>query len=253
MIYYFVYETTCLINSKKYRGIHKTKNIQDGYIGSGRSFKLSVKKYGKENFTREILEFCSSYDELLEKEKIYVDEDWVKDKSNYNLKTGGQSAGILSEESRKKQSETLSEGYRSGRIVKRRVRAYITTPEINKKISDSLKEKYEHQEHNRSGKDPWNKNKPGSQVGWNKGLKTGPQSEESKKKKSETLKERFKNQEHHSKGVEPWNKGKTGVQEAWNKGKEMKKSKCKYCDKEMDILNLNKYHNDNCKQKPNDN
>src|ERR1017187_9973299 len=116
MIYYFVYETTCLINSKKYRGIHKTENINDGYLGSGLSFKLSVKKYGKENFTREILEFCNSYDNLLELEKIYVDEEWVKDKSNYNLKTGGQSAGILSEESRKKLSETLKEGYRSGRL-----------------------------------------------------------------------------------------------------------------------------------------
>jgi hypothetical protein len=88
------------------------------------------------------------------------------------------------------------------------------------------------------------------QEAWNKGIKTGPQSEETKQKKSKSLKERYSKEEHHSKGKEPWNKGKIGQQEAWNKGKVMKKNKCKYCDTEMDNLNLNKYHNDNCKLKP---
>ena len=100
-VFFFLYETTNLINGKKYRGIHKTDNLNDGYIGSGFALKLSVKKHGKQNFKREILEFCSSYNELLEKEKIYVDEKWVNDNSNYNIKTGGQSAGILSDESKK--------------------------------------------------------------------------------------------------------------------------------------------------------
>jgi len=95
--YFFVYETTNLVNGRKYRGIHKTKKINDNYLGSGLSFVNAIKKYGKENFKREILEFCNSYDELLEREKFFVDEEWVKDRTNYNTKTGGQSAGILSE------------------------------------------------------------------------------------------------------------------------------------------------------------
>jgi hypothetical protein len=101
-MYFIIYETTNLINGKKYRGIHQTKDLDDNYLGSGIVFNKALKKYGKENFEKHILEYCSSYDELLEKEKIYVDEKWVKDKNNYNIKTGGQSAGILSDESKKK-------------------------------------------------------------------------------------------------------------------------------------------------------
>jgi hypothetical protein len=65
MIYYILYETTNLVNGKKYRGIHKTENLEDGYLGSGYALLESVNKYGKENFTREVLRFCESYDELI--------------------------------------------------------------------------------------------------------------------------------------------------------------------------------------------
>jgi len=86
---YILYKTTCLINNKTYIGIHQTNNLDDGYLGSGLAFLRALKKYGKENFKREILEFCETYAELLEKEREYVNEIWVKDKTNYNLKTGG--------------------------------------------------------------------------------------------------------------------------------------------------------------------
>ena len=248
MIYYFIYETTNLVNGKKDRGIHKTNNIEDGYLGSGIAFLYAIDKHGYENFTREILEFCDSYDELLEKEKIYVNEEWVKSHLNYNLKTGGQSAGILSDESKNRISETLKEGYKSGRI-KITPHINIQTEEKNKKISETLKERYKTHDHPSKGIEPWNKNKPGSQVAWNKGLIMGPHTKESNEKRSKTLKERYKTQEHPVKGREPWNKNKPGLQVAWNKGKEMKKYKCIYCDAEMNLLNLNKYHMDNCKFK----
>lgn len=251
MTYYIIYETTNLINGKKYIGIHKTSNIDDGYIGSGVAIEKAIIKYGKENFKREILEFCLSYDELIDKEKIYVNKDWVSDKSNYNLKTGGQSSGILSEESKNKISETLKRKYKNGEISidfnfkqamipwnKDKIDIY--SENSLEKMSDSAKKRYESDESHGFKK---NSNK----LPWNKGLKTGPQSEETKKKKSDTLKNRYSKKDHHAKGKSPWNKGKTGVQVPWNKGKEMKKDKCKYCDKEMDILNLNKYHNENCK------
>jgi len=246
--YYILYETTNLINGKNYRGIHKTSKLEDGYLGSGLALEKSIKKYGKENFKREILEFCESYDELLEREVIYVDEEWVKDKSNYNLKTGGQSAGILSDESKKKISETLKRKYKSGEIVAlgklggipwNKDKKGIYSEDYRNKISEGLK-----------GREPWNKGSKGLQEAWNKGLELGPMTEEEKEKRSKTLKERYKNIEHHSKGVEPWNKGLKGVQEAWNKGKEMEKTECPHCGKLVDIGNGKRWHFDKCKQKP---
>lgn len=243
MIYYFVYETTNVLNGKKYRGIHKTTKLEDGYFGSGVSLLNAIEKYGKKNFKREILEFCSSYEELIEREKFYVDEEWVRDYSNYNLKTGGQSSGLLSEESKSRISETLKKKYASGEIVKIGNKGIIPwckgmkmSSEFCEKISQSLK-----------GRIPWNKGKSGSQIAWNKGLETGPQTEESRKKKSESLKKRYSEQEHHCKGMEPWNKGTKGLQTAWNKGREMEKVECPHCGKLCDKLNAKKWHFDNCK------
>lgn len=49
----FVYLTTNLINGKQYVGDHSTNNMErDYYLGSGKRFILSIKKYGKENFKR---------------------------------------------------------------------------------------------------------------------------------------------------------------------------------------------------------
>jgi hypothetical protein len=59
MIYYFIYETTNIVNLKRYRGIHKTSKIEDGYLGSGTVLLNAIEKYGKQNFKREILEFYS--------------------------------------------------------------------------------------------------------------------------------------------------------------------------------------------------
>jgi len=241
-----------LINGKKYRGIHKTLKLDDRYLGSGKALLNAVKKYGKENFHRNILEFCSSYQELLEKEKIYVDEYWVSDYSNYNLKTGGQSAGILSNESKEKISNTLKGKYESGEIqVWSKGKKLDSLSEEQKKlISKSLIKRYEEQEHHLIGTEPWNKGKTGLQESWNKGLKLGPMKEEEKQKRSETLKKRYETEEHHSKGTEPWNKGKKGVQVAWNKGIEMEKVECPHCNKKIDKLNAKKWHFDNCKLKP---
>lgn len=250
MKYFIVYETTNLINGKKYRGIHSTNNLNDGYLGSGSVFELAVNKYGKDNFKKEVLEYCNSYEELIEKEKIYVDEEWVKNNSNYNLKTGGQSFGSLSSESRKKISETLKRKYASGEIIPSLTnKDKVLDEELKMRISKSLKEKYENEEHPSKGKThsstswvkgniPWNKGLKGVQKSTRKGVKLGPESEETKLKKSISAKERYKYHEHHSKG-----------KPSWNKGKEMPKVECPHCGKMLDKWNGKRWHFDNCKMK----
>jgi hypothetical protein len=84
-----MYKTTNLINNKFYIGVHKTNNLDDGYLGSGKYFNSSLNKYGKENFKREILEFFDSKKEMYLKEKEIVNEDFIKQENNYNIKIGG--------------------------------------------------------------------------------------------------------------------------------------------------------------------
>jgi hypothetical protein len=90
MKHYIIYKTTNNINNKIYIGKHQTNNLDDGYLGSGKYLKNAIKKYGKENFTREILHYCTSLEELNEKEAEIVNASFVLRDDTYNLALGGE-------------------------------------------------------------------------------------------------------------------------------------------------------------------
>lgn len=56
-----VYLTTNMINGKQYIGLDKKNN--PSYLGSGLMLKRAIKKYGRANFVKEILQECSSMQE----------------------------------------------------------------------------------------------------------------------------------------------------------------------------------------------
>lgn len=87
--YYLVYKTTNLINGKFYIGVHETYNFNDGYLGSGKVLRNSVYYHGKENFKREILEFCNNKKDMYDKEKELVNEELLKNPKCMNLVIGG--------------------------------------------------------------------------------------------------------------------------------------------------------------------
>ena len=88
--HYLVYKTTNLVNGKIYIGKHETDNLDDGYLGSGILIQRAIKKYGEENFKREILFECSTREEMDAKEAELVNEEFLKRKDVYNIKLGGQ-------------------------------------------------------------------------------------------------------------------------------------------------------------------
>ena len=87
---YFIYLTTNLINNKKYIGYHNG-SPEDNYLGSGQEILKAIKKYGKNNFERKILEFCIDKQDAFNKEKKWIKYyNAVEDKNFYNISEGGE-------------------------------------------------------------------------------------------------------------------------------------------------------------------
>lgn len=88
-MFYYLYKITNLINNKIYIGVHKTKNLNDCYMGSGTVLNAAIKKHGLQNFKKEILEFFSSESEMFLREKEVVTNDFLLREDTYNLRRGG--------------------------------------------------------------------------------------------------------------------------------------------------------------------
>ncbi|MEK4385693.1 GIY-YIG nuclease family protein [Solibacillus sp. FSL W7-1464] len=85
----FVYITINKANGKAYIGkcIYQRQNNWESYLGSGLYLKKAIKKYGKENFIRFILEEAYSSDELNNLEEYYIKQfNAVNSPYFYNLK-----------------------------------------------------------------------------------------------------------------------------------------------------------------------
>lgn len=87
--YHILYQTTNKINGKIYIGVHSTNNLDDGYMGSGKLIRRAFDKHGKENFTREIIEFYDTKEEAYAAEKTIVTRDFISETTNYNIAEGG--------------------------------------------------------------------------------------------------------------------------------------------------------------------
>lgn len=104
-MFYYVYKITNKINGKFYIGKRQTNATHismDLYMGSGIRIKAAIKKYGIENFHKEVLGVCTTLDLLNILEKLEITEDLVNNPNCYNLMVGGRQGP----EARKKISES---------------------------------------------------------------------------------------------------------------------------------------------------
>lgn len=212
-MYYIVYLTSNLINQKIYVGVHSTYNLNDGYLGSGKNIRRSIKKYGKENFNRQILFYCLTYSDALAIEQRIVDSSFLNLSNTYNLVLGGKGGDITL-----RKGKTYEEIYGIEKAKERRkiqakgsMRLHSEESKVKCSISNKL---------TKANKD-YSKSTVGKFI----------RSEETKQKLSENAKNRTK--EHTEKiRLSVINRPKI---------------RCDYCNQEFSKTNFLRWHGEKCK------
>jgi group I intron endonuclease len=128
----FVYRWTNRVNGRWYVGSHAGVP-SDGYVGSGKIFKLAVRKYGLQNFDRQILYQGAGY---LEFETAILQElNAAASPLSYNMKNealGGTSLGVTrslltrGKISRSRRERAERDGFLNSKVTRARIAAKLT-------------------------------------------------------------------------------------------------------------------------------
>lgn len=130
---YFIYLTSNLITGKKYIGKHHGE-LDDDYLGSGILLQKAIKKYGKENFKRDILYISKNAEENNQKEIEFIKAyNAVENKEFYNIAPGGDGGDIFHTLPLEQQKQIRKE-------ISKRVSG-INNPMYGKHHSEETKEK----------------------------------------------------------------------------------------------------------------
>lgn len=145
-MYGYIYKTTNLFNGKIYVGQHKATKFNDNYYGSGIRITNLINKFGKSSFSCELLEECSSEEELNEKEIYWIDKlNSTNRDIGYNLMSGGYKVrGIKHSEETKQKISKAKMGCHPNRD-------YLMSESTKNKISNTLKEYYKTHDNPRKG------------------------------------------------------------------------------------------------------
>ncbi|CAB4124767.1 grpIintron_endo, group I intron endonuclease [uncultured Caudovirales phage] len=192
-------------------GIHKTKSLEDGYMGSGKLLKRAMQKHGIHNFKKDIVEFFDTELEMVQREQEIVTEEFIAKDSNYNIMPGGRFGS-------KERNGLTFEGYNHTQEVKEKLRQSST----GRTHSDITKKKIS--ENNFARRNPIKQKEHASVAG------SYVKSESHKQKIRESITQLH--QEHN-----------------YNLGKIRIKVTCPHCNKEGANNTMSRWHFDNCKNK----
>lgn len=234
----FLYETRNLKTGKIYVGVHNG-DPNDSYLGSGVLLTRAIKKYGKQEFSRIILEVFDNEEDAYLRERQIVNEQFIARDDTYNVMLGGVGGWkhvdlrgdknpMRRAEVAKKVAEGVSRSYTPERRKQNadRMRLLVTSleipPRLGKKLTDQQKLKISVK--NR-GKEPYNKGKT-----------LGPESAEIREKKRAAARRRIE---------AGFDMGSLGRGKTYN----MKQKVCPHCGKIGSGGNMTRFHYDNCKHR----
>lgn len=164
-MFYYLYEIRNKINGKIYVGVHKTENINDGYMGSGKVIRNAIIKYGIENFEKVILETFENAEAMYAREEEIVNDKFLLRDDVYNLKCGGlggfdylnksglalRTGAILSDETKRKISLSRTNFKFTDEIRKKLSENNGMKKDINRvKVSKSLTNKKKTSQHKKN-------------------------------------------------------------------------------------------------------
>lgn len=206
----YIYKITNLINNKIYIGL-STKSVEEStdYYGSGLQINSALKKYGKDNFIKEILEQEIIDEETLCNREIY----WINFfKSNnreigYNIHEGGKFGGWNKNFNNHPNCDEI--------------RAKLSKAGKGRIFSEESKEKIKQ-----------------SMIGKNLGNQSAFKGKKHSKESLEKISKAFKGKKHSKESLEKISKAASG--------RIYKIIKCPHCDASGGIPAMMQHHFDNC-------
>lgn len=196
-----IFKITNKINNKIYIG--KDSRNRKSYYGSGTLINFAIKKYGIENFDKEIIDTANTLEELNQKEIYWIDfYNSTSVNFGYNILPGGEGGNPYTDENMDRFRESLRRGQRnrflnetkedrekrisrvSGKKLSDETRKKISDRNKNRLISDEIKNRI-----SESLKNYFETDEGISQIEKNRLMRIGSkQSDECKKKISLSMK-----------------------------------------------------------------
>lgn len=136
---YYIYKIINTINGKSYVGQHKIPLKNEPfrrYMGKGIAIRAAIKKYGKKNFSKEILEYIDDdecHKTVSEREIFWIKKENTLYPNGYNLSPGGEGGCT---------KESALKG-----VLTKKAHGYKVSKETRDKISKSKKGKTFSEEH----------------------------------------------------------------------------------------------------------
>lgn len=140
---HYLYKIIRLSDGKYYIGVHSTKDLNDGYMGSGLRIKASLSKYGKDAHSKQILQIFDTQQEAFVRESQIVNDEMLADPQCLNICLGGYGGWKNNKNGRSEsflqKQRAVQRGQNRSPEFRAKQKEIQNSPEIKAKKSDGIR------------------------------------------------------------------------------------------------------------------